>query len=88
MRTIRHAVSAALLLVLGSTTLTAVAQNNLDLGYEYDEIVVSVPFKDAEAETALPVTVLAGETLYEDVGDSLGETLKHQIGLNLSLIHI
>ena len=33
-------------------------------------------------ETALPVTVLAGEALYEDVGDSLGETLKHQIGLN------
>ena len=82
MRTIRHAVSAALLLVLGSTTLTAVAQNNLDLGYEYDEIVVTVPFEDAEAETALPVTVLAGEALYEDVGDSLGETLKHQIGLN------
>tara|TARA_E500000331_G_scaffold315316_1_gene325245 strand:+ start:9423 stop:11663 length:2241 start_codon:yes stop_codon:yes gene_type:complete len=82
MKTTRRALSATLLLALASTALTAVAQNELHLGYEFDEIVVSVPFEDAEAETALPVTVLAGEDLFEDVGDSLGETLKHQIGVN------
>ena len=47
-----------------------------------EEIVVSGPFSEKAAETAQPVNVLGGESLLEDVANSLGETLKEEIGIN------
>ncbi len=45
------------------------------------EIVVTAPFLESEAETALPVGVLSGEALREKMSDSLGGTLKNEIGI-------
>ena len=45
------------------------------------EIVVTAPFQQSEAETALPVGILSGEALREKIGNSLGDTLKNEIGI-------
>ncbi len=45
------------------------------------EIIVTAPFQESEAETAMPVGVLSGEVLREKIGNSLGDTLKDEIGL-------
>ena len=47
-----------------------------------EEIVVSGPFRAKASDTLQPVNVLAGESLLEDVANSLGETLKEEIGIN------
>ena len=47
-----------------------------------EEIVVSGPFQAKASDTLQPVNVLAGESLLEDVANSLGETLKEEIGIN------
>lgn len=46
------------------------------------EIVVTAPFNQSEAETALPIGILSGEALREKIGNSLGDTLKSEIGIN------
>lgn len=46
-----------------------------------EEIIVSAPFMRSQADTALPVGVLGGEDLRERVSNSLGETLKNEIGI-------
>lgn len=46
------------------------------------EIVVTAAFAESEAETALPIGVLTGEELAEKVSNSLGDTLKNEIGVN------
>lgn len=46
-----------------------------------EEIIVTAPFRKVAAETALPVTVLSGEGLQEQVANSLGETLQGEIGM-------
>ena len=45
-------------------------------------IVVSAPFRQNEANTALPINVLTGEALAREVEDSLGATLRNQIGIH------
>ena len=45
------------------------------------EIVVTAAFQESEADTAVPVGVLAGEALRERIGNSLGDTLKNEIGV-------
>ena len=47
-----------------------------------EEIVVTAPFEESEAETMLPIGILSGEALLEKVGNSLGDTLKNEIGVN------
>ena len=51
---------------------------------ELQEIVVTAPFEQSEAETALPIGILSGEALREQVGNSLGDTLKNEIGISSS----
>jgi len=46
------------------------------------EIVITAAFAESEAETALPIGVLTGEELAEKVSNSLGDTLKNEIGVN------
>ncbi len=48
---------------------------------QIEEIVVTAPFQESEAETALPVGILSGEALREKMGNSLGDTLKNEIGV-------
>jgi iron complex outermembrane recepter protein len=49
-----------------------------------EEVIVTAPFLKTAAETALPVGVLSGDELRERVSNSLGDTLKHEIGMSSS----
>ncbi len=80
---IRKLIATSLLLGLSGAGFNSFAQDNeLHAGYEFEEIVISAPFNDREAETALPITVLAGEALLEKASNTLGDTLRDQIGVN------
>ncbi|MDT8428098.1 MAG: TonB-dependent receptor [Pseudomonadales bacterium] len=46
-----------------------------------EEIIVTSPFGGRAADTALPISVLSGEELREKVTNSLGDTLKNEIGI-------
>lgn len=46
-----------------------------------EEIVVTAPFQQTEAETALPIGILDEEALRERAANTLGDTLKHEIGV-------
>jgi len=69
----------ALLPALTALAGTVLAQPHVE---EIEEIIVSAPFQESAAETALPLGVLSGEELREKVGNSLGDTLKNEIGIN------
>lgn len=47
-----------------------------------DEIVITAPFAASQAETILPVTVISGEEFREKVTNSIGDTLRNEIGVN------
>ncbi|MCY4265756.1 MAG: Plug domain-containing protein, partial [Gammaproteobacteria bacterium] len=72
----------ASLLSLVGASFNSLAQEELHDGYDLQEIIVSAPFEERVAETSLPITVLSGEALLSQVNNSLGETLKNQIGIN------
>ena len=60
----------------------ALAQEDADhVEDQIVEIVVTAAFQQSEAETAMPVGVLSGEALRERIGNSLGDTLKNEIGV-------
>lgn len=48
---------------------------------QLEEIVVTAPFQRTQADTMLPVTVLTGDALKEEVGNTLGDTLANQVGV-------
>ncbi|MEX0962950.1 MAG: TonB-dependent receptor [Pseudohongiellaceae bacterium] len=68
-----------MLAVAGNSAYAAEEVHNED---RLEEIVISAPFEQSEAETALPIGILSGEALLEKVGNSLGDTLKNEIGVN------
>ena len=79
----RKKLSTAIGLVV--TTLYAggaMAQEAIHSEDEIVEVVVTAAFQQSEAETAMPVGVLDGEALRERIGNSLGETLQNEIGVN------
>ena len=47
-----------------------------------EQIVVTAPFVESEAETALPIGILSGEALREKVANTLGETLRNEVGVS------
>ena len=55
---------------------------------QIEEILVSSALNETVAATVHPVTVLSGDELRQKVGNTLGETLANEPGINLSLIHI
>ena len=69
------------LLAAGYQVNGAAQNHNEDV---LEEIVVTSAFKTSEAETALPIGVLSGEALREKVGNSLGDTLKNEIGVAIA----
>ena len=79
----RKKLSAAISLALAvGYTGGALAQEDADhVEDQIVEIVVTAPFQESEAETAMPVGVLSGEALRERIGNSLGDTLKNEIGV-------
>ncbi len=75
----------ALVLAVSAAVPSAFAAEDRHDEFHYDEvIIVSAPFQKSEADTALPVNVLTGEDLAREVADTLGGTLKNQIGINSS----
>lgn len=79
-----HSLAAALLLgnaqlALGQTTN---ASATLDQHHAIEEVVVTGQLKKSQAETALPVSVLAGEQLQQQATTNLGETLQSVPGVH------
>jgi iron complex outermembrane receptor protein len=52
--------------------------------HDIEEIVVTGPFHEPVAESALPIGVLSGEALRKEVANSLGDTLDGQAGVQSS----
>ncbi len=79
----RKKLSAAVSLALAvGYTGGALAQEAADhVEDQIVEIVVTAPFQESEADTAMPVGVLSGEALREKIGNSIGDTLKNEIGI-------
>jgi iron complex outermembrane receptor protein len=50
----------------------------------HEEIVVTAPFRQNAADTALPINILSGETLDRAISNSLGSTLKGEAGIHSS----
>ena len=48
---------------------------------QIEEIVITAPFQESKAETAMPVGILSGDALRGKIGNSLGDTLKNEIGV-------
>lgn len=77
---LRLAISSAL---LAATTTASGQSASQDHNYEtLEEIIVTSPFANTAAQTVLPVGVLSGEELQEKVANTLGETLRNEIGIN------
>ena len=82
LKPIAAAVAAASTLHIPSITAAEpAAENTTGHSHYIEEIIVSAPFARTAAETTLPVTVLSGEKLQEQVADSLGATLQSEIGM-------
>ncbi len=79
----RKKITAAVALAVASFHAAgALAEQESNSGEEQiQEIIVSAPFQQPEPDTALPVGVLSGAELREKISNSLGETLKNEIGL-------
>lgn len=54
---------------------------SIDPPHSLEHVLVTVPFQRKEAETALPVTVVSGEQLRNQVASTLGESLAKSPGL-------
>jgi iron complex outermembrane receptor protein len=52
--------------------------------HDLEELIVSGPLQKDKAGTSLPVNVIDGEDLLENVANTLGDTLNGQIGVNSS----
>ena len=49
---------------------------------EQETVVVTAPVKETAYQTATPMNVLTGDDLRVKVGDTIGETLKNESGVN------
>ncbi|MGI9251781.1 MAG: TonB-dependent receptor [Pseudohongiellaceae bacterium] len=73
---------AAVLLILPATHVAGQAEEQEQSHATIlHEVVITAPFQQSEAETALPVTILSGEELREKVSNSLGDTLRNEAGI-------
>ncbi len=52
-----------------------------DTNHDLEEMIVTAPISKKESDTAMPVNVLSGETLSENAGSTLGDTLNGLIGV-------
>jgi len=74
---------AIILFTSSGTAFSDPTEDHRDAPHQYmEEIVVSAPFGTTAAETMQPINVLAGEALLEEAANTLGETLKGEIGIN------
>ena len=76
-----HLAVRTAILSLALPAMSAIAQDNHG-GSTPEQIIVTTPFAQTAAETALPVGTLSGEELREKLGSNLGDTLRNEIGIN------
>ncbi len=74
----------ALALAASAYASIAIADELHEDHHYSEEIIVSAPFNQKEADTALPINILTDEQLAREVEDTLGGTLKNQIGIHNS----
>ena len=68
-----------------SMCIPALATANSDNRHEdLEEVIVTSPFSKTALQSSSPVTLLSGEKLLEKVANSLGETLKDEVGISSS----
>jgi len=74
---------ATILLTSSTTAFSEKTDTHKNAHHQYlEEVVVTAPFATTAAETMQPINVLAGEALLEQAANTLGETLKGEIGIN------
>ena len=75
---------AAAIVVAINTPQMSVAQSSSSANgqEEIEEIIVSGAFRTTKAETLLPISVISGEEYRQRVTNSLGDTLKNEVGIN------
>ena len=75
---------AAAIVVAINTPQVSVAQSSSSASgqQEIEEIIVSGAFRTTKAETLLPISVISGEEYRQRVTNSLGDTLKNEVGIN------
>jgi iron complex outermembrane receptor protein len=66
---------------MASAAGTIAAQTNHDHD-QFEEVLVTGELNKSEANTALPINVLSGEALRQEVTTQLGETLQNQVGVH------
>lgn len=71
----------AVVISLAAPAIPVQAQDNHGAS-SVEQIIVTTPFAQTAAETALPVGSLSGEELREKLGNSLGDTLRNEIGIS------
>lgn len=74
--------SKAALILSASAAWTLATQAEEVPPQELDAVIVSAPLSPAVTDSARPVTVLADEELRKKVGNSIGETLKQELGVS------
>ncbi len=83
MQTKQYSTLAGVCLTVAAPLLLAQTDNSHQV-QRLEEIIVTTPFEQTAAETALPVGSLSGEELREKVANSLGDTLRNEIGISSS----
>lgn len=71
-----------ILLVASAGTVVLPAQAEQQSTVELEPVIVTSPVREKVSETAKPVTVLKGDDLRMKVGDTIGETLKQELGIS------
>jgi iron complex outermembrane recepter protein len=69
--------------LVGATTAPAsVTAQHRDSHHDIEELIITIPVNRKQSDTSLPVSVLGGEALRENAGDTLGSTLNVLPGVN------
>lgn len=74
--------SKAAIILAASTAWTAPLQAEEASPEELDAVVVTAPLPQTTADAARPVTVLRDEELRKKLGNTIGETLKQELGVS------
>lgn len=49
---------------------------------ELEPVIVTAPLQESPSESAVPVTVLSDDELRLKIGNSIGDTLKNELGIS------
>ncbi len=77
-----HLALVALAIVYDAEAATGAEHHKNPGHHDIEEVFVSAPFQDSNAETTLPVNSLWGEELQREMANSLGDALKNQVGVH------